>query len=85
MLDWSNAEIEFVIKNAPFVDDDEGCRQFCMIFNKNITVHTWRRLRNQIGLRRSAGVGGKISIIPGSPLDLAGVKVEDLLQVKIKI
>ena len=83
MLNWSNAEIEFVIKNAPFVDDDEGCRQFCMIFNKDITVHTWRRLRSRLGLRKGTGASGTASIIPGSPLDKAGVKIEDLMSVKI--
>lgn len=83
MLNWSKLELEFVIKNAPLVDDTEGTRQFCMIFDKTITVHTWRRLRVQLGIRRQAGVSGKVSIIPGSPLDNAGVKVEDLVKVKI--
>lgn len=83
MLNWSNLELEFVIKNAPLVDDAEGTRQFCKIFNKTITVHTWSRLRVRLGIRRQAGVSGKASIIPGSPLDNAGVKIEDLLKVKI--
>lgn len=82
MLNWSNLELEFVIKNAPLVDDTEGTRQFCKIFNKTITVHTWRRLRVQLGICKQTK-GGKASIIPGSPLDNAGVKVEDLLKVKI--
>jgi hypothetical protein len=83
MLDWSKLEIEFVIKNAPFVDDEEGCRQFCMIFDKNITVHTWRRLRVKLGIQKGTTKNGKVTIIPGSPLDKAGVKAEDLLKVII--
>ena len=83
MLNWSTAELEFVIKNAPFVADDEGCRQFCMIFNRNITVHTWRVLRTKLGLKKGRASSGKTTIIPGSPLDKAGIKVEDLTRVKI--
>ena len=83
MLNWSKAEVDFVIKNAAFVDDDEGTRQFNMLFSKNISVNTWRRLRVKLGLRKATGVAGGASIIPGSPLDQAGYRIEDLTSVKV--
>lgn len=83
MLNWSKAELDFVIKNSPFIDDTEGARQFRMIFSKNLTPDGWRRIRNLLGIRKGTGKSSKASIIPGSPLDLAGARIEDLTHVNI--
>lgn len=83
MLNWSKLELEFVIKNSPFINDEEGARQFSMIFNRTITRNTWMRLRVRLGIKKNPG-SGATSIIPGSPLDRAGISASDLMHVNIQ-
>jgi hypothetical protein len=52
---WSKEEVEFLIKNSPFVTDEEGARQLSLISNRKISKNTWSLKRRLLGLNKKTG------------------------------
>lgn len=52
---WSEAEREFIRQNAGVLKDTEGAAKLSVIMGRPVSVHAWRKQRQKLGLRKSAG------------------------------
>ena len=54
---WNDIERAFVEKNAGLITDAEGAKQLSALVGRTITVHSWRKQRQILGIRKSPGRG----------------------------
>jgi hypothetical protein len=54
---WNEMEREFVEKNAGLITDKEGAKQLSSMTGRNITVHSYRKQRQKLGLKKNPGRG----------------------------
>ena len=54
---WSEEEREFVRQNSAILTDKEGSERLSKITGRNITLHSWRKQRQKLGVSKMPGRG----------------------------
>lgn len=54
---WTEQETEFVRQNAGILTDKEGSERLSRITGRNVTLHSWRKQRQKIGISKMPGRG----------------------------
>lgn len=52
---WTNEEEQFIRSNADKLTDKEGAKQLSAITGRRVTVYSWRKKRQLLGLRKAPG------------------------------
>ena len=54
---WNDVERQFIRDNAGKITDEAGARLLSDIAGRAITIHSWRKQRQKLGLKKSPGRG----------------------------
>lgn len=54
---WNDVEKQFIRDNADKITDETGARLLSDIAGRAITIHSWRKQRQNLGLKKSPGRG----------------------------
>ena len=54
---WSEMEKQFIRENAAVLSDAVGAAKLSLIVSRDITVHSYRKQRQGMGLRKKPGRG----------------------------
>jgi hypothetical protein len=54
---WNKIEEQFVKDNATKLTDAEGAMQLSRIIGEYISTRSWRRKRNELGIKKQRGKG----------------------------
>lgn len=54
---WNDVERQFIRDNAGRITDEEGARLLSDVAGRAITIHSWRKQRQKLGLKKSPGRG----------------------------
>lgn len=54
---WSPVEEEFIKQNAGKVTDEVGAAQLSEIVRRRISIHSWRKKRQKLGITKLPGRG----------------------------
>jgi len=54
---WTPFEEQFIRENAANVTDEVGAAQLSQIVRRTISIHSWRKKRQKMGIRKAQGRG----------------------------
>lgn len=54
---WSPIEEQFIKENAGKVTDEVGAAQLSNITGRHISIHSWRKKRQKLGITKKPGRG----------------------------
>ena len=54
---WNESEKQFIKENAPLLSDKEGAKKLSAISGRTITVHSYRKQRQRMSIKKAPGRG----------------------------
>ena len=54
---WTDQEKDFVKQNASILTDKQGSEELSRITGRNITLNSWRKQRQKLGIAKMPGRG----------------------------
>jgi|TARA_R100000008_G_C3447759_1_gene97781 hypothetical protein len=54
---WTEEEKDFVRQNANILTDKQGSEQLSRITGRNVTLNSWRKQRQKLGISKMPGRG----------------------------